>query len=212
MPDSRPTYFVAHFAIDDREEYGRYEKAFFPLFSGTGGTFMALDDEAPVLEGEREPGRTVLLGYPSREALLEHWNSEPYQEIARHRRAGTTTYSIFLLEGLKGSAVPELEPGGEAVRLLAHFTIDDPEAFSAYEQGIVPSAAPFGGRLLAYDDDPEILEGGRAPGRTALLEFDSEEALRQWWDSPGYRELAAIRQASTTTHSICFLKAMRVAP
>jgi uncharacterized protein (DUF1330 family) len=35
-----------------------------------------------------------------------------------------------------------------------------------------------------------------------VIEFDSEEACLQWWNSPEYQELAKHRHAGTTTHSI----------
>jgi uncharacterized protein (DUF1330 family) len=47
-----------------------------------------------------------------------------------------------------------------------------------------------------------VLEGTYDAGRTVLIEFDSEDALRGWWESPEYRDLAEHRHAGTTTHSV----------
>ena len=93
-------------------------------------------------------------------------------------------------------------PEGQPVRFIAHFTVDDSERYRVYEKGFFPILAAHGGRFLTYDDTPVILEGAWEAGRTVILEFDSEEALMAWWESPEYRELAAHRHAGTTTHSV----------
>jgi uncharacterized protein (DUF1330 family) len=95
------------------------------------------------------------------------------------------------------------DPG--TVRFVAHFTVDDPERYRVYEKGFFPVLRDHGGRFLTYDDAPVVLEGSHAPGRTVMIEFDSEEALRGWWDSPEYRALAEHRHAATTTHAVYFL-------
>ena len=87
------------------------------------------------------------------------------------------------------------------VWFIAHFTVDDPERYRVYEKGFFPILRAHGGRFLTYDDAPVVLEGAHAAGRTVLIEFDSEEALMGWWESPEYRELAAHRHAGTTTHA-----------
>ena len=90
----------------------------------------------------------------------------------------------------------------DPVRFIAHFTVDDPARYRVYEKGFFPILKAHGGRFLTYDDGATVLEGGYTPGRTVILEFDSEEACLAWWESPEYRELAAHRHAGTTTHSI----------
>ena len=72
------------------------------------------------------------------------------------------------------------------VRFIAHFSIDDPEVYRVYEKGFFPILKAHGGRFLTYDDAPVVLEGSRADGRTVMIEFDSEEALMGWWESPEY--------------------------
>ena len=91
------------------------------------------------------------------------------------------------------------------VTFIAHFTIDDPERYRVYEKGFFPLLKAHGGRVVAFDDNPTVLEGDRPAGRTVILTFDSAEALRTWWESPEYRALAEHRHAGTTTHSVIAL-------
>lgn len=88
------------------------------------------------------------------------------------------------------------------VHFIAHFTINDPDRYHEYEKAFFPVLKPHGGRFLTYDDDVLVVEGSRADGRTVIIEFESEDAWRGWWESPEYREIATIRQESTTAHSI----------
>ena len=89
-------HFVAHFTVNDPGRYHLYEKGFFPILKEHGGRFVTYDDNVKVLEGERAEGRTVIIEFDSEEACLAWWNSPEYQELARHRQAGTTSHSIFI--------------------------------------------------------------------------------------------------------------------
>jgi len=85
---------------------------------------------------------------------------------------------------------------------VAHFTVNDPDGYREYEKGFFPVLKPYGARFITYDDSVAVLEGERAEGRTVMIEFPSEDVLMSWWNSPEYRELAKIRHASVTTHSV----------
>lgn len=93
----RPIHFIAHFTVDDREVYHQYEKGFFPVLKPHGATFITYDDEVTVLEGERAPGRTVIIRFESEEQCLAWWNSDEYRELATFRHASTTTHSVSIV-------------------------------------------------------------------------------------------------------------------
>ena len=94
----------------------------------------------------------------------------------------------------------------QPVRFVAHFTVNDPDRYRIYEKGFFPLLKEHGGRFITFDDNTTVLEGSHAEGRTVLLEFESEEALQGWWNSPEYKELATNRHASTTTHAVYYLR------
>ena len=81
------------------------------------------------------------------------------------------------------------------VQFIAHFTVNDPDGYRRYEQGFFPILRAHGGRFVTYDDQPVVLEGEWAEGRTVVIEFDTEGACLTWWNSPEYVELAAFRHA-----------------
>lgn len=100
MSDETPVHFIAHFSVTDADVYRTYEKGFFPVLKPYGATFVTYDDNVTVLEGERAEGRTVIIRFPSEEALMEWWNSPEYRELAAIRHQGTNTHSVSIVHGI----------------------------------------------------------------------------------------------------------------
>ena len=76
---------------------------------------------------------------------------------------------------------------------IARLDIRDPGRYGDYLAGFDEAFACTGGEVLAVDDDTETLEGEPAPGRSVIIRFPDEAALRRWYDSPAYRRLRGIR-------------------
>ena len=72
--------------------------------------------------------------------------------------------------------------------------IKDPEGMKAYGQAA--RAAMAGVRVLAVDTKPEVLEGNWHGDQTVVLEFDSVEAAREWYESSAYQKAANLRHAA----------------
>jgi uncharacterized protein (DUF1330 family) len=80
--------------------------------------------------------------------------------------------------------------------------IPDAEGYAEYRKRVSPGLEAAGGRYLARGGAIEVLEGDWKPSRVVVVEFDSMAEARDWWESPGYRELKALRQRATRTHMI----------
>jgi uncharacterized protein (DUF1330 family) len=93
------------------------------------------------------------------------------------------------------------------VHFIAHITVNDVDGYRQYEKGFFPILKPYGARFVTFDDHVTVLEGERASGRTIIIQFPSEEVLMEWWNSPDYVELAKLRHASVTTHSVSVVHA-----
>ncbi len=92
-------YVMGTLKIHDREEYGKYEAGILDILSGYQCEFLAVDDDAEVLEGEWPYTRTVVLKFSSAEEARRWWNSPEYQSLAEHRRRASTGNIVFV-EGL----------------------------------------------------------------------------------------------------------------
>ena len=94
------------------------------------------------------------------------------------------------------------------VHFIAHFPVTDSEGYHNYEKGFFPVLKPYGANFITFDDNVTVLEGEREAGRTVIIQFPSEKVLMEWWNSPEYRELAAIRHKATTTFSVSVIHAI----
>lgn len=82
--------------------------------------------------------------------------------------------------------------------IILDVAIHDPEAYEAYKKLSGPALAAGGGRFLVRGGRTETLEGDWDPERIIVLEFDSMEQARAWYDSDGYREAKGIRHRAST--------------
>ncbi|BBY62344.1 DUF1330 domain-containing protein [Mycolicibacterium helvum] len=78
--------------------------------------------------------------------------------------------------------------------------IQDPEGMKAYGQAA--GAAMGGVKVLAVDAKPQVLEGDWHGHQTVVLEFESVEAARAWYDSEAYRAARVLRQAAADTNAV----------
>jgi uncharacterized protein (DUF1330 family) len=86
--------------------------------------------------------------------------------------------------------------------LVLHVTITDPVAYANYE---VPATRATieraGGRILALDDHPKVVEGTIEEKRTVLLEFPDFEAADTWYHSEDYQRAVAIRAPASISRA-----------
>lgn len=82
------------------------------------------------------------------------------------------------------------------VFVIAQGRIEDRELLGKYVAKAVPTIAQHGGRILAFDETPGIIEGEVDTPRTVILEFASREAFRAWYDSPEYQAVLSMRLES----------------
>ena len=80
--------------------------------------------------------------------------------------------------------------------------IKDPAGMEAYARAAGPAMIEAGGRVLAVDPDPQVLEGDWHGDRTVVLEFPSVEAARAWYDSAGYAAARPLRQAAADSNAV----------
>jgi len=80
-----------------------------------------------------------------------------------------------------------------SVYVVAQGRIEDRKKLDEYVGKVLPTISAGGGRVLAFDETPEVVEGEIDHPRTVILEFDSREAFRAWYDSADYQEILPLR-------------------
>lgn len=86
--------------------------------------------------------------------------------------------------------------------IIVDVNIKDHKAYEQYRALTPGSLTPYGGRFKARGGRTEVLEGVWQPNRVVVLEFDSAERAKAWWDSEEYREAKALRQRIADTNMI----------
>ena len=76
-----------------------------------------------------------------------------------------------------------------SVYVVAHNRIDNREMLARYVSQALPTIERHGGRVVAYDEKPQVIEGKVEHPRTVIVEFPSEAAFRAWYDSPEYQAI-----------------------
>jgi len=94
--------------ITDQKGYGRYGQGWMEIFSQYDGQILAATESPTVIEGDWPYTRTVLLSFPSVDAMNRWYRSPEYQVLVRHRHRSSTS-QIAVLPGL-GDADPTEVP------------------------------------------------------------------------------------------------------
>jgi uncharacterized protein (DUF1330 family) len=83
------------------------------------------------------------------------------------------------------------------VYAIAQLSIHERERYQQYVAGFMPILIEYGGRLLAADESPEVLEGKWDRHKIIVLAFPDRDSWQRWAMSEEYQEIAKDRIAST---------------
>ena len=84
-----------------------------------------------------------------------------------------------------------------SVYVIAQARIENHELLDQYVAKVIPTIESHQGRIVAFDEEPEVVEGPIEHPRTVILEFPSMTAFQAWYDSPEYQEILPLRLKST---------------
>lgn len=80
------------------------------------------------------------------------------------------------------------------VYAIAQSRITDPQQMQVYIEAATPTLDPYGGRLLALDEAPQVIEGEITTPRTVIVCFDSADEFHTWYRSPEYQAAKRLRE------------------
>ena len=86
--------------------------------------------------------------------------------------------------------------------IIVQVDVHDPQRYQKYREMVPPTLEAYGGRFVVRGGQTQTLEGDWDPGRVVVLEFDSVERAKAWWNSEEYREPKALRQQTAHTQMI----------
>lgn len=80
-----------------------------------------------------------------------------------------------------------------AVYVVAQGRVEDRDMLNQYVGKAIATIRASGGRILGFDESPDIVEGEVGHPRTVIVEFPSHDAFRAWYDSEAYQEILPLR-------------------
>jgi uncharacterized protein (DUF1330 family) len=89
-----------------------------------------------------------------------------------------------------------------AAYAVVNVRVTDPDRYAEYRAKAPDTIARYGGKYLARGGAVGVLEGDWDPQRLVLLEFESMERLREWYDSPEYAPLKLRRGEAAITEFV----------
>ena len=81
---------------------------------------------------------------------------------------------------------------------IVNMTIHDPVAYEEYRKQVQSTLDKFGGKFLVRGGKYEIMEGNWQPSRLVVLEFESFEQAKNWYNSEEYSAIKSIRINAST--------------
>ncbi len=89
-----------------------------------------------------------------------------------------------------------------AVYAVVNVRVADPDRYAGYRAKAPDTISHYGGKYLARGGAVEVLEGSWDPQRLVILEFESMERFREWYDSPEYAPLKQLRDGAAATEFV----------
>jgi uncharacterized protein (DUF1330 family) len=83
------------------------------------------------------------------------------------------------------------------VYAIAQLSIHDRVRYGRYVAAFMPVLTKYGGRLLAADERPDVVEGQWSGDKVIVLAFPDRDTFTMWATSPEYREISRDRVAAT---------------
>lgn len=97
------------------------------------------------------------------------------------------------------------EASTEPIFLIAELRVRDLDAMRRYLREVRPLMERYGGEILAISAGPaEVIEGGESPALYAVHRWANRGAFDDFWRSPEYEPLRALRHASSKTRIVIF--------
>ncbi len=88
------------------------------------------------------------------------------------------------------------------VYFIAHLSVRDPETFAKYAEASQAISAEFGAKPIAFAGIPgmpdhQVIEGQPQYDGIAVVEFESEETVKRYYESPEYQAVKSLRTSSS---------------
>ena len=188
-------YVIGDIKVTDPDTYANYAAQVPATTEAYGSKYLVRGaGKCENAEGDWLPERFVLAEYKDMETVKAWYYSPEYKELTKLRQSASTGNLVFA-EGA-GPHVQARETG-TAAYLIGDIEVTDPDTYARYVAGVPDTVAAYGGAYLIRGVSGEVIEGTWTPKRLVVLEFESMERLKSWYNSPEYADLKKLRQSAS---------------
>lgn len=85
--------------------------------------------------------------------------------------------------------------------LVAHIRVHDKDGFEKFRQMAGTTIAKYGGKVIVREPNPDIREG-KDSGLALVIEFESIQTARKFYESEEYQAAKAVRELAADTDLI----------
>ena len=85
--------------------------------------------------------------------------------------------------------------------LIAHLKELDQEGMDKFRQMAGPTIGEYGGKVLVREPSPDVREGDNL-GTVVVIEFESIDVARKFYESEKYQEAKAVRELASKAHLV----------
>ena len=89
-----------------------------------------------------------------------------------------------------------------AAYVIVDVEITDADLYGQFMKQVTGTVASHGGKFVARGGSLEVVLGGWAPKRVAIMQFDSLDQVRGWLTSPEYTALDDMRSKSSNINMV----------
>ena len=89
-----------------------------------------------------------------------------------------------------------------SVYFVVQEKITDPEGMQAYGAAAMPTLQGARCKPLIVDPDVQGIEGEWHGSQLVVLEFEDEQAFKDWYNSPAYQEAIKLRHAASDSRAV----------
>ena len=87
-----------------------------------------------------------------------------------------------------------------AAYVIGQIHVSHPEQYAVYQKQVPATLEKYNGRFLVRGGQIEHLEGSWPVSRLVILEFDSMESARAWYNSTEYKKAMKSRVGAATVN------------
>ncbi|MDX2143465.1 MAG: DUF1330 domain-containing protein [Rhodospirillaceae bacterium] len=197
-PDApRPGYLFVMGTSTNPEKIAAYARTLAPIYEKFQGYYIAsggVGRGVTVLEGTYPHTSLLIAKFPAVDGPNAFWWSPEYR-AAVELRQGAGTFNVLKLKGSPGDVG---KPEGRPAYLISIAEIKYPEKLKPYVEVARPLLNTYGGRFISGGGrkDIELLEGEFGNKTVNVVQFPSLEALRKFYNDPGYQKVIPVRQSA----------------